>query len=224
MGSTSAAAVCSTSSSAPAVEKTAVTASGQKPFAGRSATRAVHDAPHHDGRGEAGEQAAFVCGREVNDGGAVRTVHREQGGSRAENHRPVPGSVGSPLRQRDSESCRSRNFRLGTSMRRTGWHGRGSNATSTRKLHKLLSAVLVQGMRWELVTRNVAVLASPPREVKPEISPPSMSDYAKIVRAADRHQPRSRRSFASPRSPGCDAASCAGCASTTSTRSPDPWR
>ena len=63
------------------------------------------------------------------------------------------------------------------------------NATSTRKLHKLLSAVLVQGMRWELVTRNVAVLASPPREVKPEISPPSMSDYAKIVRAADRHQP-----------------------------------
>jgi len=63
------------------------------------------------------------------------------------------------------------------------------NATSTRKLHKLLSAVLVQGMRWEVVSRNVAVLASPPREVKPEISPPSMSDYSKIVRAADRHQP-----------------------------------
>jgi integrase len=62
------------------------------------------------------------------------------------------------------------------------------NATSTRKLHKLLNAVLVQGMRWELVSRNVAVLASPPREVKPEISPPSLNDYAKIVRAADRYQ------------------------------------
>jgi integrase len=63
------------------------------------------------------------------------------------------------------------------------------SATSTRKVHKLLSAVLVQGMRWELVSRNVAVLASPPRDVKPEISPPSMSDYGKIVRAADAYQP-----------------------------------
>ena len=63
------------------------------------------------------------------------------------------------------------------------------NATSTRKLHKLLSDVLVQGTRWELVSRNVAMLASPPREVKLAISPRSMSEYAKIVRAADRHQP-----------------------------------
>ena len=63
------------------------------------------------------------------------------------------------------------------------------SASSTRKVYKLLSAVLVQGMRWELVSRNVAMLASPPRDVKPEISPPSMSDYAKIVRAADEHQP-----------------------------------
>jgi integrase len=61
--------------------------------------------------------------------------------------------------------------------------------SSTRKVHKLLSAVLAQGMRWEVVSRNVAVLASPPREVKSEISPPSVSEYAKIVRAAEEHQP-----------------------------------
>jgi integrase len=63
------------------------------------------------------------------------------------------------------------------------------SATSTRKLHKLLSAVLAQGVRWDLVSRNVAMRASPPRDAKPEISPPSISDYAKIVRAADAYQP-----------------------------------
>jgi integrase len=63
------------------------------------------------------------------------------------------------------------------------------SATSTRKLHKLLNAVLAQAVRWELVTRNVAVLASPPREAKPTITPPALDDYAKLVRAADESQP-----------------------------------
>jgi integrase len=63
------------------------------------------------------------------------------------------------------------------------------SATSTRKLHKLLSAVLAQAVRWEFVGRNVATLASPPREAKPTIAPPALHDYAKLVRVADESQP-----------------------------------
>jgi integrase len=62
-------------------------------------------------------------------------------------------------------------------------------AVSTRKVHKLISAVLTQGVKWELVGRNAAVSASPPKEEKHEIAPPVLEDFVKILRAATAYAP-----------------------------------
>ena len=51
-------------------------------------------------------------------------------------------------------------------------------------MHKLISAVLTQGVKWELVGRNAAISASPPKEEKREIAPPALDDFVKIVAAA----------------------------------------
>jgi integrase len=60
---------------------------------------------------------------------------------------------------------------------------------TTRKIHTLISGVLTQGVKWELVGRNVAFSASPPRQAKREIAPPEIEAFARIVVAAERHDP-----------------------------------
>ena len=62
--------------------------------------------------------------------------------------------------------------------------GRPLSAASIRKVHALIRAALNQGMKWGWVSKNVALLATPPSAHPAEISPPDTAMVLRLVEAA----------------------------------------
>jgi integrase len=61
---------------------------------------------------------------------------------------------------------------------------RGRNASTVHHFHRLLNAAFNQAMRWEMLDRNPAKLARPPRGRQKEIEPPNIAEVRKVIDAA----------------------------------------
>jgi len=61
----------------------------------------------------------------------------------------------------------------------------GRGPTSIRRVHAMLRTACNQAMRWEMLDRNPAQLASPPRVPASEIEPPPIDDVLTVIKAAE---------------------------------------
>ncbi len=66
---------------------------------------------------------------------------------------------------------------------------KGLSVTTIRQLHKILSAVLEQHVRWGLLSENVMGRATPPRPLGNSIVPPTFAEVSLLNHAADKHDP-----------------------------------
>jgi integrase len=62
----------------------------------------------------------------------------------------------------------------------------GRGPSSIKHIHAMLRTAFNQAMRWELLDRNPAALASPPRVPAREIEPPPVSEVVAVIEAAER--------------------------------------
>jgi integrase len=62
----------------------------------------------------------------------------------------------------------------------------GRGPSSVKHIHAMLRAAFHQAMRWDLLDRNPAVLASPPRVPTTEVEPPPVADVLAVIDAARR--------------------------------------
>jgi integrase len=69
------------------------------------------------------------------------------------------------------------------------WYGQlrsaGTSPAMVRHYHRIISAVLAQGERWDLVVRNTAKRARPGTVPKPTLSTPTIEQVRKVVAAAE---------------------------------------
>jgi integrase len=63
------------------------------------------------------------------------------------------------------------------------------SAASVLKVHSILRAALGQAVRWQMITENPAVHASPPRPVRPPVQAPTPDDVARLLAAAQTEDP-----------------------------------
>jgi len=70
-----------------------------------------------------------------------------------------------------------------------GWHGRRVLSPSTVRIHATLHRALRDAVRWELILRNPAGAADPPRAPRPEITVWTSAQLRLFLRdpAGDRH-------------------------------------
>jgi integrase len=73
--------------------------------------------------------------------------------------------------------------------KRAGLGGGPLKASSIRKVHSVLRAALQQGVKWDLLSRNAAALASPPPVQRAEITIPTTTQIAELYRTAVRENP-----------------------------------
>jgi integrase len=66
---------------------------------------------------------------------------------------------------------------------------RGNKATTVRRVHALISAALHQAERWDLVDKNIARRATPPKVQVAQIEVPSPDEVQKIVTVATEIEP-----------------------------------
>jgi integrase len=66
---------------------------------------------------------------------------------------------------------------------------RGLAPATIRQVHAIVRAALHQAVRWGLVSRNVASLASPPSQPQREQHPPSAADVLALIEAAESLEP-----------------------------------
>jgi integrase len=66
---------------------------------------------------------------------------------------------------------------------------KGLKPTTIRRVHALIGAALHQGVRWELVNRNVSLQANPPALNAPEISAPDPDEVRRVMQAAEAIDP-----------------------------------
>ena len=68
------------------------------------------------------------------------------------------------------------------------WYGQlrtdGMSPATIKHHHRLIVAALNQAMKWDMVSRNVATLASPPRAAKFEINPPTQQQVNELIALA----------------------------------------
>jgi integrase len=64
----------------------------------------------------------------------------------------------------------------------------GLSSKTINAIHGVLHKALDNAVRWNLVSRNVCDLVSPPRIVKPEIQPLTMEQAHKLLKAAHGHR------------------------------------
>jgi integrase len=67
---------------------------------------------------------------------------------------------------------------------------RGVKATTVRRTHAVIGAALKQGCKWDLLDRNVALLASPPAVHQPEIVAPSPAEVRALIAVAEVVEPQ----------------------------------
>jgi integrase len=65
-----------------------------------------------------------------------------------------------------------------------GQKGKKLSPASVHRIHTCLKAALNQGMRWGLITRNPAALATPPRELRADTAIPTIDDVLKLLAVA----------------------------------------
>jgi len=68
--------------------------------------------------------------------------------------------------------------------RRGGPNGKPLAAGTVTRVHSIFHSCLEQGMKWGLIGRNPASLASPPRDAASEVCPPSQADLGRLLDAA----------------------------------------
>jgi len=68
--------------------------------------------------------------------------------------------------------------------RRGGPNGKPLAAGTVTRVHSIFHSCLEQGMKWGLLGRNPASLASPPRDAASEVCPPSPADLGRLLAAA----------------------------------------
>ncbi len=66
---------------------------------------------------------------------------------------------------------------------------RGLAPATIRQMHAIVRAALHQAVRWGLVSRNVASLASPPSQPQREQHPPTAAEVVALIEAADALEP-----------------------------------
>ena len=66
---------------------------------------------------------------------------------------------------------------------------RGLAPATIRQIHAIVRAALNQAVRWGLVSRNVASLASAPSQPQREQQPPSVAEVVALIEAADALEP-----------------------------------
>ena len=68
------------------------------------------------------------------------------------------------------------------------WYGQlapnGMSPATIKHHHRLIVAALNQAMKWDMVPRNVATLASPPKAAKFEINPPTQQRVNELIALA----------------------------------------
>lgn len=67
--------------------------------------------------------------------------------------------------------------------------GRPLSAGTVLRIHAVLRSALGQARKWGWITVNPAELASPPRDRGAEISPPSLTDLARLLSVVDDDEP-----------------------------------
>jgi len=60
----------------------------------------------------------------------------------------------------------------------------GRGPSSVKHIHAMLRAAFHQAMRWDLLDRNPAILASPPRVPTTPVEPPTVADVLAVIDAA----------------------------------------
>ncbi len=60
----------------------------------------------------------------------------------------------------------------------------GLSPSSVQRIHAVIRAVFNAGVRWELIAKNPADRARPPREYRREIAPPTIEQIQKLLAAA----------------------------------------
>ena len=66
---------------------------------------------------------------------------------------------------------------------------KGNKATTVRRVHALIAASLAQGLKWDLVTENVALKASPPTVHAAEVTAPGPDEVQRIIEVAEEVEP-----------------------------------
>jgi integrase len=61
---------------------------------------------------------------------------------------------------------------------------KGRSAATVQQFHRLLRGAFNQAVRWELLDRNPAGLASPPRRIAAEVQPPTVAEVQRVLEAA----------------------------------------
>lgn len=88
---------------------------------------------------------------------------------------------------------------------------KGRRASTVHHSHRLLNAAFNQAMRWEMLDRNPAQLARPPRGRQKEIEPPKIDDVRKVIdAAADSQNPENALIFRMIAATGCRRAEICG--------------
>jgi integrase len=65
----------------------------------------------------------------------------------------------------------------------------GLSPASVRQIHAIIRRAFRQAVMWGWVATNPAANATPPRLVKPKLSPPSAAQVDELLRVADEHDP-----------------------------------
>jgi len=65
----------------------------------------------------------------------------------------------------------------------------GLAPATVRQVHAIIRRALRQAVRWGWIATNPAVNASPPRLVKPDLSPPDVGQVAKLIEKAGKDDP-----------------------------------
>ncbi len=68
-----------------------------------------------------------------------------------------------------------------------GKDGKPLSPATVRQVHAVLRRALRQAVRWEWITTNPAIHASPPRVTKPHLQPPSPDDVVELIAVADEY-------------------------------------
>jgi integrase len=88
---------------------------------------------------------------------------------------------------------------------------KGRRASTVHHFHRLLNSAFNQAMRWEMVDRNPAQLARPPRGRQKEIEPPEIAEVRKVIEAAAESQnPENALIFRLIAATGCRRAEVCG--------------
>ena len=87
----------------------------------------------------------------------------------------------------------------------------GRGPTAIRNIHAMLKTAFNQALRWEMLDRNPALLATPPRIAANEVEPPDPEAVKRVIDAASRsHDPENALIFRLLAATGCRRAELCG--------------